>query len=248
MGDLFKNSYEFQKQQLINVADETTLNANFSSISTALTNLNNTTINNSVIDSENQRLATKNERIQAMSSSQSRMNALNESYRKKNWEYIKILIVIAISLLTILGISTFLRNTIPDIFIDLLTAIIAGLAIIYSIMVYKQISARSAIDFDKLNLGNPATNSEKDDKATKKIISAGESGDLLGATNECSGASCCEEGTKWCASKNRCFPDDTTFESKCAEGFGGMMGSMNSKKSNKIDYAETEFSDYAPYK
>ena len=100
MGDLFNNSYEFQKQQLINVVDPNTLNSNFSNISTTLTNLNNTSINNSVIDSENQRLNTKNELIKSMSSSQDRMSALNESYRKKNWEYIKILIVVAISLFT----------------------------------------------------------------------------------------------------------------------------------------------------
>lgn len=249
MGDLFKNSYEFQKQQLINVADPTTLNENINDISSTLTNLNNSSINNSVIASENQRLNTKDELIKSMSSSQDRMNALNESYRKKNWEYVKILIVVAISLFTILGISTFLRNIIPDIFIDLITAVIIGLAVIYAIMVYKTISSRSTMDFDKLNLSNPMTNSKEqdEDKKRQKIISAGESGDILGSIETCSGASCCETGTKWCAIQNKCFVDDGAFATNCPEGFD-IMNVDHLNKSTKKDYTESEYTNYSPYK
>jgi hypothetical protein len=249
VGDLFKNSYDFQKQQLINVVDEATLNENIAGISSTLTSLKNTSINNPVVDSENQRLNTKDELIKSMSSSQDRMNALNESYRKKNWEYVKILIVVAISLFVILGISTFLRNIIPDIFIDLITAVIIGLVVIYAIMIYKSISSRSAIDFDKLNLSNPMTNSKEQDEAkkTQKIISAGESGDILGSIETSSGASACGVGTKWCVTQNKCFVDDDTFATKCPEGFD-IMNVDYLNKSAKKDYTESEYTNYSPYK
>jgi hypothetical protein len=242
MGDLFKNVYELQKQQLMNVADPGS--SNFNDIQTTLNRINNGSINNPILDSENERLNKKNEQIQSFSESQDRMNALNESYRKRNWEYVKLLIVVAISLLTILGISMFLRNIIPDSFIDLINAIIIGVIIIYAYITHRTVSARTAIDFDKLNLSNPSSNTsdEANKEVNKKIISAGESGDILGAagvgiSNACSGASCCEAGTKWCASKNRCIASSST----CPETFA-TMGPRKEK-----DYYETEYENYSPY-
>lgn len=57
MSDLFKNTYELQKQQLMNVVEPSSLN--FSNISATLNNLNKASINNSIIDSENERLKKK---------------------------------------------------------------------------------------------------------------------------------------------------------------------------------------------
>lgn len=183
-----------------------------------------------------------------MISSQERVNALNESYRKRNWEYVKLLIVVAISLITILGISMFLRNIIPDTFIDLINAVIIGVVLIYAFNTYRTISYRSTIDFDKLNLSNPISTSNDDAQSTanKKIISAGESGDILGAAGvglpgTCSGPTCCDAGTKWCASKNKCLINDSTFAKNCPETFA-TMGHRDT------DYYESEYVNYSPYK
>jgi len=245
MTSLFSNIYETQKQQLINVADSNSVNANFANITSRLNAINNNTIVNPVIESENARLDKKNEQIQTIKSSQDRTNALNESYRKRNWEYVKLLIVVAISLIIILGISMFLRNIIPDTFIDLFTAIIIGIVLIYAFMTYRTISSRSAIDFDKLNLGNPPVKTTMEDEkkaANQKVISAIESGDMLGATfsNTCSGSTCCDSGTKWCSYKNKCIIE-ANYAADCPEGFG----TMTSCKSK--DYSESEYTNYAPY-
>jgi hypothetical protein len=255
MANLFSDISEIQKQQLINAADPDTVSANIVNVGTKLNSIKNSYISNPVIDSENARLTTKNEQIQTIKSSQDRTNALNESYRKRNWEYVKLLIVVAISLFVILGISMFLRNIIPDSFIDLLTAIIIGIVLIYAFMTYRTISYRSAIDFDKLNLSNPISTSGDDaaSAANQKIISAGESGDILGAAGvgipgACSGPSCCDSGTKWCLSQNKCILNanvcptiaPTTTPTPTTQGFTTM--------SNSNEYTESEYTNYAPYK
>lgn len=215
-----------------------------------------------IVASENERLRQKNEIIDNMESSQRRTNALNESYRKRNWEYVKLLIIVAISLITILGISMFLRNIIPDTFIDLLTAIIIGIVIIYAFMTYRTISTRSAIDFDKLNLSNPISTTLDDatNEANKKIISAGESGDILGAagigmSGTCSGPTCCDSGTKWCSYKNKCLLA-TTFDANCVAPTtapptttpGSTTKSGFTTMSNSEDFSVSEYTNYAPYK
>ena len=245
MGDIFKNSYEFQKQQLINVSDASTLNTGFNDISSKLTSLNNSTINNSILDSENQRLTDKNKLIQSMSESQSRSNALNESYRKRNWEFVKLLIVIAISLFAILGISMFLRNIIPDTFIDLLIAIIIGFVIIYSYLTYTTISSRTIIDFDKLNLGNPIPISDTEKTHSEKNISSGASGDLLNAVSSCTGGDCCDSGTKWCSSKNKCLINDANFNTNCP-GYSESFSSMTTA-GDASAYFDNGYTNYAPY-
>jgi hypothetical protein len=246
MPNLFSDINAIQKQQLINVADPSTVSSSVNNIARSLTSIKDSYISNPVIASENARLDAKEEQIQTIKSSQDRVNALNESYRKRNWEYVKLLIVVAISLIVILGISMFLRNIIPDSFIDLLTAIIIGIILIYAFITYRTIASRSAIDFDKLNLSNPITTTKADEtsEANQKIISAGESGDILGlaSSTSCSGQSCCDTGTKWCASKNKCMKDDNNFNTNCPEGFS-TMSSCKSK-----DYSESEYVNYAPYK
>lgn len=251
MSSLFSNIYALQTQQISNVGSS----PDFSNIQANLSNINGANIDSSVINNENARLEAKKTQIDTIKSTHDRTNALNESYRKRNWEYVKLLIVVAISLFVILGISMFLRNIIPDSFIDLLTAIIIGIVLIYAFMTYRTISYRSAIDFDKLNLSNPISTSGDDaaSAANQKIISAGESGDILGAAGvgipgACSGPSCCDNGTKWCLSQNKCILNTnvcptiapTTTPTPTTQGFTTM--------SNSNEYTESEYTNYAPYK
>jgi hypothetical protein len=178
------------------------------SASTASSTLNRQNDMRNIIDQENQRLAAKQQQISGAVVNTQRAIALNESSRKRQVQFIYILLLLILGLL----IYLFLRNIelffpfIPSFITDFLTILAMGIIFIYIVILLRDISMRSNTNFDELNLPPPVVNQAANAAAQQN--SALTTGDLLSAIsygNSCIGESCCAPGvSKWNMGTMKC--------------------------------------------
>ena len=212
---------------------------------------------NEIIGTEKERLLQKKQSIDNALIGKQRAIALNDSYQKKQAEYNKIKLAWVIAL-AISVLSTILQKHfefIPSIIFNLITIIVLFGASLYSINIFIEISRREKINFNKLDLPEPAarTQSELQDAAKEK--SKEEGGDLLGGMNlyGCVGQYCCNDGTKWDEKILKCVNDKDYSEKKptnSTEKFSNMIknSELNKRRINidivKENYAN-EYDNYA---
>ena len=186
--------------------------AQYSSIQSQLNSINNAyatyrsntqgllsqqNILNGILDKENTRLTDKKRLVDDELAGRKRIVDLNESYRKKQAQYVYIIIVLILALLLyimIVKIKTFIP-VVPDSVIDLLTFFLGALTCLYLYVLFKDIYSRDNMNYDQLNLAAPIT--ATDEETLQKRRSAALKGDLLGSVanpNTCVGESCCVNG------------------------------------------------------
>lgn len=152
---------------------------------------------NTILAEENVRLANKKSKIDEEIVGRKRIVDLNESYRKKQAQYVYIIIILIFALLLyiiIIKIKTFIP-VIPDSVIDLLTFFLGALTCLYLYVLVKDIYSRDNMNYDQLNL--PAPSSATNEEILQKQKSAALAGDLIGSVanpNICVGESCCVSG------------------------------------------------------
>tara|TARA_B110000285_G_scaffold82713_1_gene95198 strand:- start:4384 stop:5235 length:852 start_codon:yes stop_codon:yes gene_type:complete len=165
-----------------------------------------------IVDTEKERLLEKKQNIDNALSGKQREIALNDSYQQKQAEYNKLklawVIALAISIL-----STILKNNfefIPSFIFNTITIIALFIASMYSINIYIEISRREKINFNKLDLPEPAARTQRELEDAAKAAAREEGGDLLGGVNVygCVGSYCCNEGTKWNSEISKCVHDE----------------------------------------
>ena len=164
---------------------------------------------NNILQSELNRLEIKKEQLDNAQKGQERVLMMNESYRKRQSEYIKISIVVVI-VFTLVILMRYMRiyfNVLPDAVSTTIHILLFASLIVYSIVTHINILSRDKINYDRLSLPAPyidSADSEKRDVAAKKA------GDLLGISdsNLCKGASCCTEGeNSWDQEAGKCIHD-----------------------------------------
>lgn len=164
-----------------------------------------------IVDIEKDRLLEKKQTIDNALVGKQREIALNDSYQQKQAEYNKIklawVIALAISVLSIV-----LKNNlifIPSFIFNIITIIVLFVASLYSINIYIEIYRREKINFNKLDLPEPAERTKKELEDAAKAAGREEGGDLLGGMNlyGCVGSYCCNEGTKWNNDIFKCVHD-----------------------------------------
>ena len=165
---------------------------------------------NNILQSELDRLSTKKEQLDEAQKGQMRVLMMSESYRKRQAEYTKITIAIVIvfAVVIILRYVREIFNILPDAFYTLLHILLFAGVIIYSVIIYINVSSREKINFDRLDIPGPKTESKADFE--KRNAAAIKSGDLLGVSNSnlCKGAACCTVGdTKWDSEKQKCVKE-----------------------------------------
>jgi len=173
---------------------------------------------NNILQSELDRLAIKKGQLDEAQKGQMRVLMMNESYRKRQAEYTKLIIavVMVFALVIVMRYMRVFFNVLPDAVYTLLHILLFASVIIYSFITYINVSSREKINFDRLDIPGPKTESKADFE--KRNTAAIKSGDLLGVSNSnlCKGAACCTAGvTVWNTEAQKCVkvcPATTTWD------------------------------------
>jgi len=159
-----------------------------------------------IVDTEKSRLLQKKQNIDNALDGRRRAALLNESYRQRYFQYLKMIIVFVITLV-IYVILVLLSRTftfIPSVVFDLIYVLLfaAGFFTIY--FMYLDVASRDKMYFDQIDLDGPSILSP--DQISKDAKDSAKSGNLLGTINlsSCVGNNCCSTGTVWDASNSVC--------------------------------------------
>jgi len=133
---------------------------------------------------------------------------MNESYRKRQAEYTKLIIavVVVFALVIVMRYMRVFFNVLPDVVYTLLHILLFTGVIIYSMITLVNVSSREKINFDRLDLPGPKIESTADFDA--RNAAAKLAGDLLGVSNSalCKGADCCTaDATEWDKKTGKCI-------------------------------------------
>ena len=218
-----------------------------SALNTSITNnmplytdaLEQNTLTKDILNNEISRLNNQNTILQNAQTGQQRILNLNDSYRKRYTQYLKMIIAITIVLVIVWVFQVLdsrFEGIVPSYLFDLLTVIIVSIGVIYCYLVYSDIGRYNPLNYGELNIAPPpnAVTRAGGDAAPNSNSSISGGGDLLG----CSEQSCCKDGTTWNPTIGGCVQGATT-----TQGFTTLNKSNSS-------YAEPmtpfEYSDYAP--
>lgn len=219
------------------------VNNNLSTIDLSLNNVNATLLGamahqdqmNAIINSENTRINQQATSLKNAVQGQQRIINLNDSYRKRYGQYLKIAIAITVILLLVWifkVIESRFPDVVPSFIYDLLTIAVVSLGLIYCYLVYSVIGTRDPLNYDQLNLA-PPPNAYKDiaiaGNAAPNSNKSTSGGDLL----SCSEQSCCLAGTTWSPEVGGCVQGFTT---------------LSQVSSNVEPLSPFEYTDYAPLK
>ena len=160
-----------------------------------------------IVNGENARLRTKGSSIDQAKQGQDRLIALNQNYSKRFSQYIQIIVIWAFVFVIFLAISMGNRNFgfLPAGAMEVITIILIGGALIYSISVYTTILQRSNMNYDEISIPPPRTALTAAEIA-KQTADNQASGNLLGQLDlgACIGSSCCASGTHWNTTTQQC--------------------------------------------
>jgi len=211
-----------------------------------------------IVDTEKDRLLIKKQSIDNALVGKERAIELNDSYQKKQAEYNKIkfawVIALAISVILVISKKTFVF--LPSFIFDLFTILVLLGASIYTISILVEVSRREKINFNKLDLPDPAARTEAELQAAAKAASKEEGGDLLGGMNlyGCVGSYCCSPGTKWDNDITKCVHDDEydpneIQDEATAETFNTMINTqhINKRRININNVKENCANEYDNY-
>jgi len=200
--------------------------------------LNQNTLANNIISSEMARIQSQQSILDNAQKGQQRILNLNDSYRKRYTQYLKMIIAVAIILVIVWVLQvldTRFAGLIPSYLFDLLTVIIVSIGVIYCYLVYSDIGRHNPLNYDELNIATPE-NAAPPQTAGAAAPNSNEStngGDLT-ASGACSGQSCCGTGTIWDPITKTC--------KQSTQGFTTLSQSM----SNVEPKTPFEYSSYAP--
>ena len=227
---------------------------------------------NNIITNEKSRLDTRKTAIDDAITSQNRIIYFNNNTRKVYEAYIKIVIVLAITLAIIWVIQLVKTNQefIPDWILDILFIATISISIIIIYNYYIDTQIRSRYNFDELNLDAPPVTSTDS-------INKGNGSNLFDGISTCIGADCCTGSMVWDEGEGKCAMPTQTFTTMSESGIEGLTMPPNltpptsTTAPNSIAYLSPikihkpvenedhfisqikpddafEYSDYSPYK
>jgi len=181
----------------------TTLNQQTSNLNATLTKQKQV---HNILKVEENRLNEKKQQLDNAQKGQMRVIMLNESYRKRQSQYIKMIIAV-VFVFALVIILRFLRmnfDVLPDSVYTLLHIIMFSGVIIYSVIIMMTISARETTNFDRLDIPGPKI--EKQGDIDARNTEARKAGNLLGIgrSGVCRGAACCNNSTTFDKTEGKC--------------------------------------------
>lgn len=185
-----------------------------------------------IITNENARLVKKKESVDNEFAGQKRAISMNENYKLRNQEYIKMIVVIVFALIILIG-TTFLSKTflfIPSYVFEVLNIIIISAALYICYIIYVTILSRDKNDFNKLDLEPPQVSTPAEMAKSQKEYA--KLGDLLGSINlnGCAQETCCSVGTRWDSGNAVCKGNLSGFTT---------MGNYNPFNTIELSYNST---------
>lgn len=171
-----------------------------------------------IITTEKDRLLEKKQIIDNALVGKQRAISLNDSFQQKQSAYnnIKIVWIFALALIVLFTILQTKIDYIPPIVFSLGTTTILVGVVLYSLYAYIEIRRRENINYNSLDLSEPAARSKQElhdaDKNSKDT-------DLLAGINlfGCIGPKCCSSGTIWDNDSLKCVFDDKYDPTKVQE-------------------------------
>lgn len=223
----FTNTLDIQRNYLSDLgvlsSNNVVVTTDLAAIDTKLSNLNTTydgiSTNNSaiqtaqgemkaIVDAEKARLDEKAGLIDGAYFAKQRAVVLNDSARKRQYNYVYIIYALVIGLI-IISAFIFIQSVfpfIPDSVINFIIIIVIGSVVIYSINLLRLASYRDNIYYDKLSVPQPKNLSVND--IAKQQDEAKKKGDLVGSVANpyvCVGGACCSGNSTWDSVANRCI-------------------------------------------
>ena len=236
---------------------QTELESAYASLETANVSSNNVLTHqedvSDIVNTEKDRLLLKKQSIDNALVGKKRAIELNDSYQKKQAEYnkIKYAWVIALAVSVILVISKKKFVFLPSFMFDLFTILVLFGASIYTISILIEVSRREKINFNKLDLPDPAARTAAELQSAAKAASKEEGGDLLGGMNlyGCVGSYCCSPGTKLENDISKCVHDDEYEANANQNTFTTMTNTqhINKRRININNVKENYANEYDNY-
>jgi len=169
-----------------------------------------------IIDMESRRLDQKRQSVDFIRSGQKRMMLMNDSYRKRYMQYIKIIIIIII-VLALFGFFQYASSTftsIPSALFDILSIIVISVGIIYAYLIYADIGLHNRINYDEIDYVAPVIpdKSKMVTSASVSSVTPSVNTDLFNLKNlGCINSNCCSEGTVWNDNTSVCVTKPSGF-------------------------------------
>ena len=213
----------------------TTIQTILSSLGTHTTNIDTTTVSNglnsiqtitaeadeknkqlllkqdemkALVDDENQRIQSNIQRVEDNLITKKRMVEFNENRRLRTEQYNQILLtfVLAMGVILVIVIGGRLIPFVPEFVLQGLIVIIGMATVIKLFTMYSNITSRSHLNYNELDLDKPKMDTPEQVQQNKAAAAA--SGDLLGSIDigGCMGAACCDSANKvvWNESSRKC--------------------------------------------
>jgi hypothetical protein len=203
----------------------------------------------SIIDEEKKRLEQKKQSIDNALDGKRRAIDLNETYRMRQSQYLRIKIVMVIVLVICIVLTLLNRQfpIVPSIIVTLINLIVVLIGGVYCLFIYSSISSRSLMNYNDLDLAGPAAPTVSDIAASQ--VAASKAGNLLGTINiiGCVGSACCSAGTKWDNEKSMCVPDTAAapaIPSAAATTPPTVGGFTTMEQSGPIAHSPSEYDSY----
>jgi len=173
-----------------------------------------------ILQVEQQRLLEKKAIFDQVEAENDRKVLLNTTYRKKYTQYTKITIVVVMVLIAIVIIRLMGKyiTVFPESLYSFLMIAVISIGIIYIFILYADLSARSSIDYDKIEISPP-----KLDVSGNLIVNSPAGPSIWGMFDTCKGSKCCSVGTSWSDQLSLCVVQPYTQGS-------GLVGSSATVK------------------
>lgn len=170
-----------------------------------------------IIQKETSRITQQQTSLINATQGKKRIINLNDSYRKKYTQYLKLLIAIVATLLIVWLIKILDKrfgDMLPSFLyylFDILTILVISFGVIYCYLVYSDIGRHDPLNYDQLYIAPPPN--AKPVTSGNALPNDGTSingGDLLGNNAGCSGKTCCGSDTKWDSTSLKCIKQGFT--------------------------------------
>ena len=243
--------------QSLPVDSNPTTQAALSNVSNSLNNLYNSFINTGVttlgtldhqqqmmgiVNTEHDRLNKKKDDINSAMIGKQRALELNESYRLRYQQYMKMLTVVITTLLLVIFFSHLNGRFpgVPSFVWEILSIIVVSSGIVIIYYMFKDLLSRSNVDYNELAIPQPNGN-----LAGNTISGDGDLSLLSGMNfNMCVGSSCCNDGTHWDDGNAVCIGNTIVVSGFTTISQSRLNGNISSQGLVKANYP-TELDNYS---
>lgn len=171
-----------------------------------------------ILDREQARLNDRKVAIDAANIGQKRMVDLTKNAAQRNRAINNMFITGVVALLLYLGIRLS-SDMLPELAVDIMMVLVISITVLRLIMLYNDYIRRDNMDYDTINLGEPAQMIGKTSTLNNGESAAGLIGSRIGGG--CIEDACCPANTKYNKKYAICVPDKAPFDTPLLDSASG---------------------------